>query len=854
MSLFRALEESAFSSIITSLNNLFNQTSSFKDDAETAASNASTSATNASNSATSASTSASTASTAATNATNAATTATNAKDDAEDARDDAIDAADAAALSEQNAVTSETNAATSASQASTSATNASNSANAASTSETNAINSEEKAQKWAEEDEDEPVETSPDQFSAKHHAIKAEGYKDDAELAASNASTSETNASSSASSASSSASSASTSATNASNSASAALISEQNAATSETNAGTSATNAANSATQAEGFKDAAEDAAGLSIQGIKVISRLNEVGDLPNDPDAGDAYVIEVSESDRIYVYDGNDWTWFSVGSGTNWGQILGTLTDQTDLINVLNNKLESGDVADFETTTQLNTRDTANRNRTNHTGTQAISTISGLQTELDGKESTFSKNTAFNKNFGTASDTVTQGNDSRLSDSREWTADTVSQEEAEAGTATTRRAWTSERVKQAVIAHAGEGDIDSAYVYIAYADADDGTGFTLTFDSSKDYIAILSTDTEIASPAVGDFTGLWKKYKGEPGQDGIAIIGLSSAGVTATPVDVSDGMTDTWDLGEEYTGGILFVESAFIPPDEYTIDGTEITLDFETPDTSVVIFVPTVNTVLSTDPDDYTPEAEPEPEDEIVGFQKSTGTPILIPVSSIGGPAGGVDAFSLFSQWRIEDVLARSIYMATSQTNGLTQGLGGNQYDTFCWVNNNTGHAWRGYGNFWGGDGTQNQINYDREQILSMIIRIEHPRADITYRIKVGEPTIGPGVLTNKSYGMTIQGASGDVFLNSHNGTSLVSVDASSTIAHTNHRNVTLHHVPGDKVYMYINGVLVAETDHIPMGTVANGRLFAFEIEGTTDNLSVIRLFSCYHLMKRYD
>ena len=42
---------------------------------------------------------------------------------------------------------------------------------------------------------------------------------------------------------------------------------------------------------------------------------------------------------------------------------------------------------------------------------------------------------------------------DSRLSNSREWTAETVSQAEAESGTATTRRAWTAERVKQAIAA-----------------------------------------------------------------------------------------------------------------------------------------------------------------------------------------------------------------------------------------------------------------------------------------------------------------------------------------------------------------------------------------------------------------
>lgn len=42
---------------------------------------------------------------------------------------------------------------------------------------------------------------------------------------------------------------------------------------------------------------------------------------------------------------------------------------------------------------------------------------------------------------------------DPRLSDAREWSAETVSQAEAEAGTATTRRAWTAQRVRQAIAA-----------------------------------------------------------------------------------------------------------------------------------------------------------------------------------------------------------------------------------------------------------------------------------------------------------------------------------------------------------------------------------------------------------------
>ena len=41
------------------------------------------------------------------------------------------------------------------------------------------------------------------------------------------------------------------------------------------------------------------------------------------------------------------------------------------------------------------------------------------VKAALDGKEESFTKNSAFNKNFGTAAGTVCQGNDSRLSDAR---------------------------------------------------------------------------------------------------------------------------------------------------------------------------------------------------------------------------------------------------------------------------------------------------------------------------------------------------------------------------------------------------------------------------------------------------
>lgn len=54
--------------------------------------------------------------------------------------------------------------------------------------------------------------------------------------------------------------------------------------------------------------------------------------------------------------------------------------------LDLADSALQSADIADFETTTELNTRDTNNRARANHTGTQAISTVTGLQTALDNK------------------------------------------------------------------------------------------------------------------------------------------------------------------------------------------------------------------------------------------------------------------------------------------------------------------------------------------------------------------------------------------------------------------------------------------------------------------------------------
>ena len=146
------------------------------------------------------------------------------------------------------------------------------------------------------------------------------------------------------------------------------------------------------------------------------------------------------------------------------------------------------------------------------------------------------------------------------------------------------------QKVSDGVVYKAPKSDIEGhdAYVYIGYADDAIGTGFTLTFNASKDYIAILSTDTEIPSPVVGDFAGLWKKYKGETGETGNA---ATIAVGNVTTVDPSDPATVT-NSGDEHNAvfdfeipqgekGACVVSVAFVGDDMvFTLeDASTITL-----------------------------------------------------------------------------------------------------------------------------------------------------------------------------------------------------------------------------------------------------------------------------------
>ena len=73
--------------------------------------------------------------------------------------------------------------------------------------------------------------------------------------------------------------------------------------------------------------------------------------------------------------------------TGTQAMSTVSGLTAALDGKQPVGNYLLPSDISSFETTTQLNSRDTANRSRVNHTGTQAMSTIIGLDAALTAKQ-----------------------------------------------------------------------------------------------------------------------------------------------------------------------------------------------------------------------------------------------------------------------------------------------------------------------------------------------------------------------------------------------------------------------------------------------------------------------------------
>lgn len=106
-------------------------------------------------------------------------------------------------------------------------------------------------------------------------------------------------------------------------------------------------------------------------------------------------------------------------------------------------------------------TADATSRTVTSSTGANAIfpaatTTVAGVMTASDkAKLNGIQAGAQVNRPLGSGAGQVCEGNDSRLSNAREWIADIVPQAEAEAGTSSMARKWTAQRVRQVVNAHA---------------------------------------------------------------------------------------------------------------------------------------------------------------------------------------------------------------------------------------------------------------------------------------------------------------------------------------------------------------------------------------------------------------
>ena len=142
-------------------------------------------------------------------------------------------------------------------------------------------------------------------------------------------------------------------------------------------------------------------------------------------------FIYNTGDNNRPTIHDGNNWEGLAYKNELFDGD-YNSLTNTPDL-SVLNDTIVEPSLSDFPATGDDDkvyiASDTGYMYRWNGTGytqltdqTAIWGQISGnitdqtdLQNALNGKEDIFSKNTAFNKDFGTIADTVAEGDDSRI-------------------------------------------------------------------------------------------------------------------------------------------------------------------------------------------------------------------------------------------------------------------------------------------------------------------------------------------------------------------------------------------------------------------------------------------------------
>lgn len=153
---------------------------------------------------------------------------------------------------------------------------------------------------------------------------------------------------------------------------------------------------------------------------------------------------------------------------------------------------------------------------------------------------------------YGGSSGQACQGNDSRLSNSREWTASTVTQAEAEAGTATTRRAWTAQRVFQAVAAWWAASSAKTKLDGIATGATANATDAQLrdrsTHTGTQAWTTITSTPTSLSGYGINDAASSTHTHgnitnAGAIGATSGQIVVTTTSGVLTTAASISSSV-----------------------------------------------------------------------------------------------------------------------------------------------------------------------------------------------------------------------------------------------------------------------------------------------------------------------
>ena len=497
----------------------------------------------------------------------AATSETNAKA----SETAAATSASEALASEQAAATSETNAKASETAAATSASEALASEQASATSETNAKASETAAATSASQalaSEQAAATSEANALASQNAAATSAGAALASEQAAA---ASETNAKASETAAATSETNAKASETAAATSASAALGSEQAAATSEANALASQNAAATSASEALASEQASatsETNAAISAADSEYWAEQAEMVVVDGIIEDGSSSLTKTWSSQKVSS---------ELSGKTNISDIVDTLTSISvdrplsanqgrvlkSAIDNLTSILSSDDTT-LDELQEIVDYIKQNRQTLENLG---ISNIAGLQNALDAKAASATLVSAGDGLSGGGSlsstvnlsvdSTVVRTSDTRLTNSREWTAATVGQAEAQAGTATTRRAWTAQRIFQAISSW-WNGSSAKTKLDGIQAGAQVNVATNLGYTASTRLLTS-STGTNVTLPQVTTSDDGLMTAADKSKLNGIATGATSNTG-TVTSVTGGDGLS-----GTVTTAGSLAVDGTVV-------------------------------------------------------------------------------------------------------------------------------------------------------------------------------------------------------------------------------------------------------------------------------------------------